>query len=150
MILTREQAKAIREADTVCFDYAASDGGALGPAEHGTIRAIYRANDSTGRSEVTVTIPRIETRITCYDGATVADCFDMVMLAQHTPEWRTVAKRLKAGTDIRLHWVRGNSSPVTDEAGLVVDYLNVVVNGDHYRIGNYVGRDNTARFVRVR
>ena len=72
------------------------------------------------------------------------------MVAPLTPEWQTVVKRLKTGTGVRLRWVRGNSSSVLEGVGLVRDYLNIVINGDEYRIGNYVGRDNEARLVRVR
>jgi hypothetical protein len=142
MILTAQQARDIRNADAVCFDH---DG------EVSRIRAIYRADDARGTGEITVTIPLDNARIECYDGQRGAHvtCFDMVMSAQHVPEWRTVCKRLRSGSDVRLLWVRGNSSPVTRDAGLVVDYLNVIVNGEHYRVGNYVGLDNSARMVRV-
>lgn len=141
MILNTDQARALRNADSVCFDYSASEGGA--------IRAIKRANDNTGEGERTFSIPGVDTRVEAFDGVTVVHCFDMVMSAQVTPEWQTVAKRIKSGVDVRLHWARGNWSPVTEEAGLVVDYLNIVINGDEYRIGNYVGHDNSGRLVRI-
>ena len=142
MILNSEQARALRNADSVCFDYSASEGGAN--------RAIKRANDNTGEGERTFTIPGVDTRVEAFDGVTVVHCFDMVMSAQVTPEWRTIAKRLKIGTDVRLKWVRGNSSPVMDKAGFVVDYLNIVLNGDEYRVRDYVGPDNSIRMTRVR
>lgn len=145
MILNTEQARALRNADSVCFDYDGDSTVGLG-----AIRAILLADDKIGAGEQTTTIPGVHSTLHAYDDSRGGfTCFDMIMTAQFTPEWKTVAKRIKAGTDVRLHWVRGNSSPVTDEAGLVVDYLNIVLNGDEYRIGNYVGRDNTTRMVRV-
>lgn len=138
-MLASEQAQAIRNADSVCFDYHAGNG---------QIRAITHKIGLP--VETTVTIP-VDSTVHCYDGARgVFTCFDMVQSAQHVPEWRTVCKRIRKGSVVRLDWVRGNSSPVTTQAGLVVDYLNIVVDGDAYRVRDYVGPDHTGRMVLVR
>lgn len=140
MALTSEQVRAIRKADAVCFDY---DG------EVAQIRAIIRGDDTRG--EQTTVIPVDGATVNAYDSATgKIDCFTMIMSAKVTAEWQTVARHMRTGKEVWLGWVRGNASPVTDEAGLVVDYLNLRVGSDTFRVANYVGRDNSARMVRIR
>lgn len=145
--LTSEQARLIRKADAICFDFNTTDGI---PA----IRAITRPNDSTGTGEITHTIPVSFSRTTCFDGASGPDtsmhCFAMVMSAQHTPEWRTVVNHIRKGSVVGFHWHRGNASPVTTAAGLVVDYLNVIVGNNTFRVETYIGPpDSPTRMVRV-
>lgn len=153
--LTAAQASAIRLATAVCFDQTGPDG---------QIRAINRGKDSKHERTDVIVLPDGSCRIDSYgphpsspEGGDYRhwtySCFAMVMCAQSDNEWRTVARQIKAGSQIGLRWVRGNSSPVTDEAGLVVDHLTVVVQngavGNHYRVATYVGLDNSARMVRV-
>lgn len=141
--MTTEEARAIRGADALCFDHD-SDG-------NGQIRAVTRGKD--WGHEHTVTIPVEFSRVNNYgptDGPWT--CFAYIGSAQYDDRARTLVRRMRAGTAVAFVWTRDNSSPVTNEAGIVVDMLDVKVgNGstvDTYRVETFVGLDNSARMVR--
>lgn len=141
--ITAEQARAIRNADSLCFDHD-SDG-------NGQIRAIVRGNDA--EHERTITIPVELSRVNNYGpGDGPWDCFAMLMSAQYDDRARTLVRHIRKGSRIAFVWTRDNSSPVTVEAGIVVDMLDVkVANGsvcDTFRVETRIGLDNTARMVR--
>lgn len=146
--LTAEDVRKLRNADSVCFDGNYSDDG-----NHNHIRAIERGTDLMHEQTYFI---RVESRLTDYRATPMPrgwHAFDMIHSAQFSSEWQTIATHITAGCSLMLHWHRNNGSPVTDEAGLVVDYLNLLVikpNRDTktYRIRDYVGRDNIARMVR--
>lgn len=140
--LTTADAAALRRADSICFDT---------DPEGGAIRAIFRATDR--EAERTITIPVASTSVQNYGpGDGPWKCFAMTMSAQYDDVTRTLVRHLKRGSAVALRWTRGNSSPVTEQAGLVVDHLDVrVANGtvaDTFRVATYIGHDNTARMVR--
>lgn len=74
---------------------------------------------------------------------------------------RTLVDRLRIGGTASLHWIRGNSSPLTIEAGLVVDVLYLHITQppmkaatkppvtDVYMVDYSVSQDNSARMVKV-
>lgn len=148
--LTHEDVRKLRIADSICFD---SD--SRYPEGEDRIRAITRATD---RATEQIYFVGCESVLTNYGGDQMPNgwhAFDMIHSAQHTPEWRTIASFITAGCSLTLHWHRNNASPVTDEAGLVVDYLNLRVNKPNgkvltFRIRDFVGLDNSARMIRSR
>lgn len=143
-VLDAQDARNIRKADAICFDY---DDGYGNPR----IRAIIRGNDREG--ERTLAVPVLDQRVQDYTGATGAvQAFAMTMHAQHDAIARTLVRHIRAGSTISFRWTRGNDSPVTKDAGLVVDHLDVqVTNGkvtDTFRVETYIGLDNSARMVK--
>lgn len=140
---TPSEARAIHTADSLCFD---GDGDG-----NGFIRVIVRANSN--EAERTITIPVESNRVNNYGpGDGPWTCFAMVMSAQYDDIARTLMRRIRSGSRIAFVWTRDNSSPVTKEAGIVVDMLDVkVMNGnvcDTFRMATFIGLDNTARMVR--
>lgn len=86
--------------------------------------------------------------------------FHMEHSAQYSDTCRTLVERLRIGGTASLRWIRNNSSPLTQEAGLVMDELFLVVNHparetgksprpDVYLVDTLVSRDNSARMVKV-
>lgn len=146
--LTRQDVRALQHADTICFDHT-------GEGE-GRIRAIRRGeNSSTGYDE-THTIAAALSRVQNYgpeDGDWRA--FAMIMSAQYDDIGRTLVRHLREGSRFSLEWTRDNSSPVTRDAGLVRDELRVHVQGktakvaDTFLIAVFIGKDNSARMVKV-
>lgn len=141
-MLTSADAAAIKAADTLCFDTI---------GERTTIRAITRATERV--SEVVTTIGVDHVWLNDYSGASGDyTAYATLMNARHDDVTRTMARHLRKGSVLALRWTRGNDSPVTREAGLVVDHLDVVVsNGkaaDTFRVATYIGRDNSVRMVK--
>src|SRR5688500_13946295 len=113
--VTAFEARAMRHADSICFDHQGE----------GFIRAIKRPENSDSGSEQTIKINVEASRIDNYspvDGP--FSCFATIMSAQYDANWQTVARRVRHGSRIAFRWVRDNRSPVTEEAGIVVDYLD--------------------------
>ncbi len=143
MLITASQARSIRRADALCFDGDMSG--------EGQIRAITRG--TAGISETTHTVPVESNRVNNYSPVEGPwTCFTMLMSAQYDDLAQTLVRRIKAGSRIGFVWTRDNRSPVTEEAGIVVDMLDVKVqNGnvcDTFRVATYIGLDNSARMVR--
>jgi hypothetical protein len=146
MNITTQEARALRNADALCFDHRA-DGTAA-------IRAIRRENTSTGFEEtVTIELDPATSRVQNYgdgDGPWVG--FGYVGSPQHSPIAHTLVRHIKSGSRIGFVWTRDNNSPLTRDAGIVVDMLDVKVeNGkvcDTFRIITQVGQDNSARLIR--
>jgi hypothetical protein len=150
--LTSAQARAIREADALCFDHRMLD--PRTGESYGAIRAIVRRRD--GDDDITTTIPIESSRVQDYSPTSSPNghvAFSMIQSAQYSDKARTLTRRIKAGTRIAFVWTRDNSSPVTRDAGIYVDMLDVQVqNGsvcDTFRVDTFIGLDNTARMVRV-
>ncbi len=144
--ITGLDARMLRKADSIVFH---------ANGETAEIRAIIRATDQT--SEIVHTIPVEVSRVDNYgpgdgpgDGPWV--CFAMLMSAKYDAVSQTFVRRTRTGSRIAFRWTRDNSSPVTKEAGIVVDMLDVSIqNGsvcDTMRMSTYIGYDNTARMVR--
>lgn len=152
-IVTAQQAKALRTADAICFDtHPDKQGGQVKQ-----IRAIFR--EEGDRSEYTVTVPVEVVRLQDYskDGARGDySAFEMVMSAKYDDAWQTMARRIKAGSVLGLTWHRDNASPITEEAGIKVDMLDLKVENtvrgkrvcDTFRVRTWVGLDNSARMVK--
>lgn len=148
MSITHSQAIALRHADALCFDLNTETGGSA-------IRAILRATDDT--SEVTTTIPADQSYVERYDGSSGGMAgFHSEMYVKHDGAMQTLLHDLATiGAQFALYWVRGNSSPVLDEAGLVCDELRIAVQKKGvsrtrmYRVAKQVGRDNSARMIRL-
>lgn len=151
-VLTSTDLRDLRRADSLIFE----SGPHIETATHSQIRVIVRGNDREG--ERTIRIPVLECRVDNYgpDSPTGAwACFEMAMSAQHTPHVATLARLLRTGHSVRFVWTRGDASPVTREAGIVVDHLDVLVidrNGNALamlRLRTFVGLDNTARMIKA-
>lgn len=141
--LSAVEARTIRNATSLCFDHD-RDG-------NGYIRAITRGDDAD--HERTLTVPIESSRVQNYGaGDGPWDCFDMVMSAQYDDLAQTMLRRIRTGSRVAFVWTRDNASPVTRDAGLVVDMLDVKVhNGnvvDTFRVRTFVGLDNSARLIR--
>lgn len=148
-ILTEQDVRALKHADALCFDHL-RDG-------TGRIRAILRAENSPTGFEQTHEILAHSSRVedyerTPHDGGHTA--FAMLMSAKYNDRAQTIARHLRKGGQFTLHWVRDNNSPVTREAGIVVDFLDVRIASrtgsavDVFRVDTYIGYDNTARMVK--
>lgn len=142
---TAPEARAIRNADSLCFDHR--------PDGTGVIRAIKRAENSDTGFEQTITVPVETSRVQNYGSGTGPYSACAVMLwAQTEPRVRTVTRRIKTGSRVAFEWSRDDNSPVTTEAGVVVDHLDVVIgNGrvtDTIRVSTFIGLDNSARMIR--
>lgn len=149
--LTPQDARALAHADAVCFDHN-------GDAGTGQIRAIRRAENSSSGFEDTHIIPAVMSSINDYEPTSNEGvrytAFAMIQSAKYDEVWRTLQRHLRAGSKFTLRWVRDNNSPVTREAGIVVDYLQLRVQGksakvaDTFNVATYVGYDNSARMVK--
>jgi hypothetical protein len=140
--ITGLDARMLRKADSIVFH---ADG------DHAEIRAVIRATEQT--SEITHVIPVEATRVDNFGpGDGPWTCFAMSMNAKYDDVTQTLVRRTRTGSRIAFRWTRDNSSPVTKEAGLVVDMLDVKVQNssvcDAMRMSTYIGYDNTARMVR--
>jgi len=153
--LTTEDVRALRRATDLCFDHGSS----VETSSQSRIRAISGGRGGP-RPEQTYVVPVEGNRVRDYtptpnrDGLAY-DCFNMAMNCQHMPEIRTMVHLIQKGDRLGFSWTRGNSSPVTIEAGIVVDHLDVEVVKPSgkvltFRVGTYIGRDNSARMVRPR
>lgn len=152
--LTAEQAKSIRDADSVCFDHTPAEDAATTGNAHGVIRAITEGHRHGATGQITVSIPIEVSRVQDFgrsEGPYTG--FDMIGTATYDRNWRTVCRQIKAGSRIGLVWTRNNSSPLTEQAGIVVDMLDIEVQNGNvcstYRLRTQVGLDNSARMVRV-
>lgn len=90
-----------------------------------------------------------------YDGTVRYACFSYEMFAQSSGEWRTIARAMRPGDQVRLDWMAGNDSPVMNDAGYHRDELRLILAGPDgknvrtFLVDVYVGPDNTARMVRM-
>ena len=139
--ISAQEARIIRTADSLCFDHTA-DG-------DGYIRAIFRDEHVEG----TFTVRVESSRVNNYgpNGGPYT-CFTMIHSARYDDVACTLARHIRKGSRIAFVWTRDNASPVTKEAGIFVDMLDVkVLNGsawDTFRVATYIGYDNSARMVR--
>lgn len=146
-LLTRDDVRDLRKAHALCFDHN---------SEATRIRAITRPSEREG--ERTISIPVTANYVQDFTPGTKPedyDCFHMEMHAMHDPATATWVRLVKPGMSLGFLWTRGNASPVTNEAGVVVDALDLRVFKDGvpqyvFRIATFVGLDNTARMVRPR
>lgn len=160
MTLDRIQVAALNKADRIAFHHR---------PHHGDTVPAMSWIDAIQAADVTVADPFSQDRVitvscasrfTDYQResgcAVTGDAFrgfDMIHAAQHCDEWRTVAKLLRTGDELTLHWQRGAwGTPALNEAGIVGDRLLLIVERDKRRmtfvVGHYTGADNTARMVR--
>ena len=122
-MLTQAELRALKNADTICFDYI--DG------EHG-IRAIKKAKNSPDGFEQTVYIP-CEGEIQNFSNHSwlgrevekrqVVKCFASVNWPQMSLRWITVTKHLRKDDKLVLCWEAGSRSQILEEAGLTTDRL---------------------------
>lgn len=145
MTLTTKQIRALKDADSVSF--SVYNGETL-------IKAWFRETDEV--SEYTVTISTEYNTVHNYGtgGENGYACFAMIGSSKYDAAWQTIVHDMRTGCAVALKWTRNNSSPVLDEAGIVQDHLDMTVQNPSgrartYRVATYVGRDNTARMVRL-
>lgn len=148
MELTTQDARALRNADSICFDHL--------PDGTGRIRAILRADhSSTGYEQVHI-ITAESSRIDDYQPEPHSGTytgFAMAMSAKYDPTTVTIVRHLRAGSKFALIWVRDNNSPITREAGIVVDELRIRIQqrnaktADEFNVDTRVSLDNSARMV---
>lgn len=80
--------------------------------------------------------------------------FAMIMHADMSPEWRTIAASVRPGESLYFRWVRDNNNQHYEAAGLHRDELRVVVGKQgaptsrSYLVAVEVGPDNMARMVK--
>lgn len=137
------QIRSVRAADAICLDHHA-DGTAA-------IRAITRQTGTT--SEVTVTLPVEVSRVDNYgtgDGPWTAFAYFGASCFDH--RWQTIARLIRRDSRLGFVWIRDNASPITRDAGVVIDMLDIQVqNGSTshtIRVETRVSLDNTARMIR--
>lgn len=153
-VISSTDVKALRNADTICFDHLA-DG-------TGRIRAILRAESSSNGFEQTHTILTRSSRVKDY-GRDHTDNPDVTytayassLSAKYDGVTRTLARHLKVGCEIGLVWTRDNNSEVIRAANMHFDSLHVHVQprgakvADEYLVQASVGYDNSARMILVK
>jgi hypothetical protein len=140
--VTAQQVRALRHADTICFDHLPD----------GTGRAIRRAENTGSGFEETIDVPVESSRVQNYgpgNGPWVG--YASTLSAPYDTVTQTILRRIRTGSRVAFVWTRDNSSPVTKAAGIVVDLLDVVVqNGtvaDTFRASTFIGLDNSARMI---
>lgn len=110
--LTKEHLKALRTADSICFDhYKGPKGGT------GKIRAIKRTPKDIWEKEKTIEVPAVSTVRgygTCHERIQVSpdtiSCFDMAHSAQYDEELQTILSLLRVGDEIEMVWVAGGGN----------------------------------------
>ena len=98
--------KALRQADSICFDHGAESG----------IRAIKRGK-APFRQDITYTI-RCRSSVRIHDDSLDygqrngdgAQCFAMIHSAQYDEQWRTIVDLLHVGDTLTLAWVGGDNN----------------------------------------
>lgn len=138
------EAKAIREANSLCFDHMRG---------HGQIRAILRDAD---HNETQVRIPAHHSHVESFRAGDTdtASGFSYMMNVAYVPEMVTIRRRLITGAAFTLHWTAYNQSPLLDEAGLVCDELRIRIQGpratvaDTFLVSRQVSRNDSARMIR--
>lgn len=144
--LTKQDIRALKHADAIAFDHTGEGAG--------QIRAIVRAEHSSTGFEQTHTIAAFISTVSRHDG-TDGDVrgFHIDLHAKYDASMRTIIRHMKEGGQFALHWVRGNSSPVTERAGVVRDELRIRIapkSGaytDEFLVAVFVGLDNSARML---
>lgn len=144
--ITNAEARAIKHADTLCFDHHA-DG-------TGCIRAIQSADNSPSGFEQTITVEATSSRVNNYGPqADAFTGFSHCGSAKFSDVARTLVRHLRPGSQFTMRWTRDNSSPITRDAGLYVDLLHLTVQHgrttDCFLVDYSVGLDNSARMIRV-
>ena len=144
-VLNARDTRALRHADTICFDHHRDGTGA--------IRAILSADRSETGFEQTHTIPvvsRVENYSRGHDGPVTG--FAMLNHSRYDRLAQTLIRHMRSGKRVHLHWTAGNASPILDHAGLVRDELRIQIGddtkADEYLVAVQVGLDNTARMVK--
>lgn len=145
-VLTAHDVRALKHADAVAFDHTAPGVGA--------IRAIMRAENSPTGFEQTHTIAAWDSRVNVYDGASgdMRACH-VDLHSRYDVGMQTIIRHMHDGGQFALIWTRGNSSPVTRDAGVVRDELRIRVapktgkRVDEFLVAVFVGLDNSARMV---
>lgn len=161
-LLTKDQLKALRAAnDCVILRH-------LEDEEYvGTITAVVRELLHGQAVEARVTFG-VNSAITNYEEGRASDTpaseedlarlklrADYMVNYPHEDggRWRTIARMLREGDQIQLHWIRGNHNALTRELGLAVDELRLEILRDRKSVASFmvaysVGHRNCARMVR--
>ncbi len=157
MLITKAQIKALRKADTVCFDYYIStkDGQTISQ-----IRAIQnerwqgpqqtKAKDELARipAEYFLNMPMDDRN------SKETNCYHYYGAAQMSKSLRTIFSLLREGDLLRLEWAKDAfTNEYQRKAGLHTDVLklHVVRNGAHkysFLVDTATTPDNTARMIR--
>src|SRR3954462_10865970 len=101
MSITAQEARALRHADTLCFDHL--------PDGTGQIRAIRRADHSTSGFEETVTITLNEghSRVDNYgpdNGPWTG--YASMQSAKYDDRAQTLVRHIRAGSEVAFRWTR--------------------------------------------
>src|ERR1700676_3872569 len=112
MKLTKEDVSALRKADGVIFRYHA---GVNRDGEH-LIEAVAEDKDEFGYRDRRRTI-QVDGSFTNYAIPSMHDtagepktCFEYIHAARFDHSWPTVAEIIKAGDELRLHWMLNNNT----------------------------------------
>ena len=120
MKITKEQIKAIRQADTVCFRF--SEG-------NHTIEASKRIKDTVfGDTTASAYIP-VSGRLNAYGNkqGDIYEAFYYLGSCKFDPTWQTIANLMRADDDITLLWIANNDSEALTEKGVFVDELKIII-----------------------
>lgn len=128
-MLTQQEIRALRNADTICFDYFRH----LGNDLH-QIRAT-KDRDSTQDGFEQVRTISCDGTIDNFPSWTnreaprlpVNRCFASISSAKFSLEWLTIVRTLRTGDTLVLVWTANNNSEVLESAGLTHDELALKV-----------------------
>lgn len=148
--VTKEQASALRKADTVLFHFR--DG------EH-FIRAIKKDRDEFGETQREIRID-VQGRIEKYDVrrtdlGEVEECCSYMSYAKDTPHLSTAFSGIREGDIIYLRWLANNNNDLLNRVGLYQDQLYLQVhrgemnkNVKEYLIETSVTQNNSAKMCK--
>lgn len=132
--LTRDDLKALREADAVSFHYVKSPTeGELGCY----VRLTKRHDDSNSavwsREDDAERIIEAQVILTAYDrDHTASDAqrevqrgYASSLSAKFDPHWKTAVANMKVGDALRLHFIAGNNTETLNKLGLVHDEFDL-------------------------
>lgn len=163
--LTRTDINALRQADSVTFHYNARTD------QNGTrscfVRAHKRVTDEEREHDPFAPYERTHTidlgtwedhRLTDYGNDYTAmhgakySAFVMIHSASVVQTWLTIARSLKVGEEIVMHWTRDNNNQLLEQAGLHRDQLEIAVGmpgkpARYYLVDVSTSLDNSARMI---
>lgn len=151
--LSKIDLAALRKADSMCFDLYRRDDEIIS-----RIRAIKRHEPSPADPYARDIEHPIDVNhvVVDYDNSTydaVYEAFHMSHSSQYSDTLQTILRLLRAGDELTLYWVAGNSNGYLEEANLYRDELKLVVmrGGKRaltFNVDTSICANNTARMVR--
>lgn len=130
--LTRDDLKALREADAVSFHYTAKP--TTGPTcyvrltkKHDTSgSAVWSSeNDAERVIEAGVILTAYDRQHTSSDARDIRHAYASSLSARFDPHWQTAVANMKVGDALRLHFIAGNNTETLNKSGLVHDEFDL-------------------------